>query len=144
MRQARSLASSSTAGFHALPEASPHYSISEQLRIPLALRHARVDLFHAPHYVVPRLVPCPYVVTIHDCIHLRFPQYLPNRFAPVYARTMMRMAWRGSPGLCHSGTGADCHSSYSPCSMSTPMSVPVRLLVIDQLSSGVWMSIPSP
>ncbi|HJR52013.1 MAG TPA: glycosyltransferase family 1 protein, partial [Gemmatimonadales bacterium] len=82
--------------FHALPEASPHYSISEQLRIPLALRHARVDLFHAPHYVVPRLVPCPYVVTIHDCIHLRFPQYLPNRFAPVYARTMMRMAGRGA------------------------------------------------
>ena len=24
---------------------------------------------------------CPFVVTIHDCIHLRFPQYLPNRAA---------------------------------------------------------------
>ena len=42
-----------------------------------------VDLFHSPHYVLPLLVPCPSVVTIHDCIHLMFPQYLPNRLAIV-------------------------------------------------------------
>jgi glycosyltransferase involved in cell wall biosynthesis len=29
-------------------------------------------------------------VTIHDCIHLRFPEYLPNRGAHTYARAMMR------------------------------------------------------
>jgi glycosyltransferase involved in cell wall biosynthesis len=29
------------------------------------------------------------VVTIHDRIHLRFPQYLPNRFAYLYARAFM-------------------------------------------------------
>jgi glycosyltransferase involved in cell wall biosynthesis len=51
-------------------------------------------LFHAPHYVVSPLTRCPYVVTIHDCIHLRFPQYLPNRLAPAYARAMMRLAAR--------------------------------------------------
>ena len=33
-------------------------------------------------------------MTIHDCIHLRFPQYLPNRAALYYARTMMTMAAR--------------------------------------------------
>src|SRR5207245_2605654 len=54
----------------------------------------RVDLFHAPHYVVSPLTACPIVVTIHDCIHLRFPQYLPNRAASFYARTMMTMAAR--------------------------------------------------
>jgi glycosyltransferase involved in cell wall biosynthesis len=32
------------------------------------------------------------VVTIHDCIHLRFPQYLPHRLAYVYARSSMWMA----------------------------------------------------
>jgi glycosyltransferase involved in cell wall biosynthesis len=69
-----------------------NYSVREQLSIPLALARARTDLFHAPHYVVSPLTPCPYVVTIHDCIHLRFPQYLPNRVAPMYARTMMRIA----------------------------------------------------
>jgi glycosyltransferase involved in cell wall biosynthesis len=36
------------------------------------------------------------VVTIHDCIHLRFPQYLPNRAAHVYARTMMGFSARRS------------------------------------------------
>ncbi len=82
--------------FEALPERSPHYSLTEQLRIPLALLRTPVDLFHAPHYVVPRFVPCPYVVTIHDCIHLRFPQYLPNRLAAVYARAMMGVAARGA------------------------------------------------
>jgi glycosyltransferase involved in cell wall biosynthesis len=32
------------------------------------------------------------VVTIHDCIHLRFPQYLPNRLAYVYARSSLWVA----------------------------------------------------
>jgi glycosyltransferase involved in cell wall biosynthesis len=75
--------------FEPLPEPAANYSVREQFSVPAALRRARVDLFHAPHYVVPPLTRCPYVVTIHDCIHLRFPQYLPNRAAHVYARTMM-------------------------------------------------------
>ena len=63
-------------------ETSPGYSVREQFAVPLDLRRERVDLFHAPHYVLPPLTPCRSVVTIHDCIHLRFPQYLPNRLAP--------------------------------------------------------------
>jgi glycosyltransferase involved in cell wall biosynthesis len=78
--------------FTPVTERSRNYSVREQINVPLALARLRLDLFHAPHYVVPALTPCPYVVTIHDCIHLRFPQYLPNRLAPVYARTMMTMA----------------------------------------------------
>ena len=73
-----------------------NYSIREHISIPVALQYARADVFHAPHYVVSPLTMCPYVVTIHDCIHLRFPQYLPNRLAPHYARAMMRTAARRS------------------------------------------------
>jgi glycosyltransferase involved in cell wall biosynthesis len=69
-----------------------HYSATEQVSIPWLVRKARADLFHAPHYVVSPFTHCPTVVTIHDCIHLRFPQYLPNRAALVYARWMMRSA----------------------------------------------------
>jgi glycosyltransferase involved in cell wall biosynthesis len=36
------------------------------------------------------------VVTIHDCIHLMFPQYLPNRAAYAYARGAMWSAARRS------------------------------------------------
>ena len=63
------------------------------VRIPLALRREGVTLFHAPHYVLPPLVPCRSVVTIHDCIHLMFPQYLPNRFA-LALRARRRWRWR--------------------------------------------------
>jgi glycosyltransferase involved in cell wall biosynthesis len=69
-----------------------NYSVREQWAVPWALAKSRVDLFHAPHYVVPPLSTAPVVVTIHDCIHLRFPQYLPNRAALYYARTMMTLA----------------------------------------------------
>ena len=43
-----------------------------------SLRRERPDVFHAPHYVLPPAVTCRSVVTIHDCIHLMFPQYLPQ------------------------------------------------------------------
>ena len=78
--------------FRPVEETAGNYSFAEQIRIPLALRRERVDLFHAPHYVLPPLVRCPSVVTIHDCIHLMFPQYLPNRWALAYARTSISLA----------------------------------------------------
>jgi glycosyltransferase involved in cell wall biosynthesis len=68
------------------------YSVREQLAIPSLLQRERADLFHTPHYVLPPLVRCPSVVTIHDCIHLMFPQYLPSRFAYAYARMFMSSA----------------------------------------------------
>jgi glycosyltransferase involved in cell wall biosynthesis len=72
--------------FRAVADASPGYSIREQVTVPVDLRREGADLFHAPHYVLPPLVRCKSVVTIHDCIHLRFPQYLPNRLGYAYAR----------------------------------------------------------
>jgi glycosyltransferase involved in cell wall biosynthesis len=80
--------------FRAVPETAPNYSVVEQIRIPLALRRERPTLFHAPHYVLPPLVRCRSVVTIHDCIHLMFPQYLPSRLALAYARTSIVLAAR--------------------------------------------------
>jgi glycosyltransferase involved in cell wall biosynthesis len=78
--------------FRPVVERAGNYSIAEQLAIPLALKREGVTLFHAPHYVLPPLVPCRSVVTIHDCIHLMFPQYLPNRLALRYARASMALA----------------------------------------------------
>jgi glycosyltransferase involved in cell wall biosynthesis len=78
--------------FRAVPETAGNYTVAEQVKIPLALQREGVTLFHAPHYVLPALVRCRSVVTIHDCIHLMFPQYLPNRFALAYAKTSIGMA----------------------------------------------------
>jgi glycosyltransferase involved in cell wall biosynthesis len=75
--------------FRAVLEPSPNYSIREQIHVPWVLRRERPDLYHAPHYVLPAAIHCNSVVTIHDCIHLMFPQYLPNRMAYAYARAQM-------------------------------------------------------
>lgn len=77
-------------------EASGKYSLAEHYSIPLKLRRLGADLFHSPHYVLPLLTRKPAVVTVHDCIHLLFPQYLPNRLAYQYARFMMGSAVRRS------------------------------------------------
>ena len=75
--------------FRAVPEPAAAYSFREQVSVPLDLRREGVKLFHAPHYVLPPLTPCRSVVTIHDCIHLRFPQYLPHRMGYAYARASL-------------------------------------------------------
>jgi glycosyltransferase involved in cell wall biosynthesis len=75
---------------------SPGYGLREHLSIPLKLRRLGAQLLHSPHYVRPLLCTIPSVVTIHDCIHLLFPQYLPNRMAWRYARYMMGSAIRHS------------------------------------------------
>jgi glycosyltransferase involved in cell wall biosynthesis len=66
---------------------APHYSIYELVAVGRAVDRANLDLFHAPHYVVP-FTRVPMVVTIHDLIHLRHP----NPLARMYARQMIGRA----------------------------------------------------
>jgi glycosyltransferase involved in cell wall biosynthesis len=72
---------------------APHYSMRELVVVGRAADRAKLDLFHAPHYVVP-FTRVPLVVTIHDLIHLHQPAR--NPLAPLYARTMIRRALRNS------------------------------------------------
>ena len=75
--------------FRTVLEPSPNYSIREHIHVPWVLLRERPDVFHAPHYVLPPAIRCRSVVTIHDTIHLTFPQYLPNKLAYAYARASM-------------------------------------------------------
>lgn len=68
---------------------TPHYSLRELIAVGRAADRARLDLFHAPHYVVP-FTKVPLVVTVHDLIHLRHP----NPLARLYARRMIGRAVR--------------------------------------------------
>ena len=77
-------------GEHVIVDA-PHYSVRELVVVGRAADRARLDVFHAPHYVVP-FTRVPVVVTIHDLIHLHRP--LRNPLAPLYARTMIGRAVR--------------------------------------------------
>jgi glycosyltransferase involved in cell wall biosynthesis len=69
---------------------SPVYSVRELLGLSWKLSRLKLDLYHATHYVLPLFVPCRVVVTIHDIIHLLYPEFLPNRFALTYAKRMIR------------------------------------------------------
>ena len=82
--------------FRGVLEPSPNYSLREQVHVPWVLRREKPDVFHSPHYVLPPATLCRSVVTIHDCIHLMFPQYLPGRAAYAYARASMWAAARRS------------------------------------------------
>lgn len=73
---------------------SPYYSVSEQFEIPQVLEREKVEVLHAPHFVVPLWKKCPTLVTIHDTIHLIYPQDLPSMLGRTYARIMMNAAVR--------------------------------------------------
>ncbi len=76
--------------FRVTIQRSPVYSVRELFALSRQLLRLKVDLYHATHYVLPLIVPCRSVVTIHDIIHLLYPEFLPNRLAFHYAERMIR------------------------------------------------------
>jgi alpha-1,3-rhamnosyl/mannosyltransferase len=84
------------ANFVPVAEDSAGYGFREHVSIPWKLRRLGVDLLHSPHYVRPLFCGTPTVVTVHDCIHLLFPEYLPSRMAWRYAHAMIGSAIRRS------------------------------------------------
>jgi glycosyltransferase involved in cell wall biosynthesis len=69
---------------------SPIYSIREQLEIPRVFRQTGSALLHSPHYNLPIFSASHAVVTVHDLIHLKFPQFWPSRLARAYASFFFR------------------------------------------------------
>lgn len=85
-----------------LPGVAPQYTYvpfaqggnfdwSEQVALPFAIRRAKVSLVHFLSQYVPVLLPPRIVVTIHDLIHLRFPEQFKAKVGPYYA-TVVRSA----------------------------------------------------
>lgn len=64
-------------------------SFREQIELPRLLRDHVIDLFHAPSFVAPLLVPCKMVMTIHDLNHLVLPQFY-TPFHQMYYRLFVR------------------------------------------------------
>ncbi|MDQ6929946.1 MAG: glycosyltransferase family 4 protein [Candidatus Eremiobacteraeota bacterium] len=70
-----------------------NFGLDEQIRLPLAMRRAGVDLAHFMSLYTPVLPPRPYIVTIHDLIHLRFPEFFKSKVGPYY-KTVVKFAAR--------------------------------------------------
>ena len=76
--------------FRLVIERSPSYSSRELVALSWKLFRLKLDLYHSTHYVLPAVVPCKAVVTIHDIIHLLYPEFLPSSLAFFYAQRMIR------------------------------------------------------
>ncbi len=93
-RSARDLLPGLPGNFSWIDEDARGYSLREQWSLSRHLARVRPDLFHSPHYVLPARIPARLVVTIHDLIHLAFPEFLPHPLAVYYARLLLRRAVR--------------------------------------------------
>lgn len=77
--------------FEVRSAAVPIYGLQEHWEWPRLLRAARCDVYHVPHYDVPLRFDRPYVVTVHDLIHLLFPE---SAWQAAAARLLLRNAVR--------------------------------------------------
>jgi glycosyltransferase involved in cell wall biosynthesis len=59
--------------------------LAEQTRLPLAVRRAGARMAHFLSVYAPLAAPGPFVVTVHDLIHLRYPAYFKRSVGPYYA-----------------------------------------------------------
>lgn len=54
---------------------SPNYSLREHFEIPKAVSQFSDYYYFSPHYVFPYFLKNRLIITIHDLIHFKFPQY---------------------------------------------------------------------
>ena len=58
--------------------------------LPYTLKKNQVQLLHTPHYQAPRFLRCKSVITIHDCVHILFPNYASSKSAYNQAKNATR------------------------------------------------------
>jgi glycosyltransferase involved in cell wall biosynthesis len=72
-----------------------NFDLAEQIGLPLALARSGAALAHFPTLFVPRFIPLPYIVTVHDLIDLHFPQFVKKQVRP-YVRAVVAPVCRGA------------------------------------------------
>ncbi len=73
-----------------------HLDANEQIVLPLRLVRARPRLVHHLAVYAPIVGFAPTIVTIHDLIHLRFPEMFKNRVGPYYATVVRALCRRAA------------------------------------------------
>jgi len=56
------------------------FSLINQIKLPLFLKKSGADIYHSANFMIPLFVPknIKVIITIHDLIPFKFPQYTPN------------------------------------------------------------------
>jgi len=108
-------------GLHSRPNVEirdgpwPLYWPIEQLIWPITLRSNQVDLFYSPYIIAPLLARgIPTIITVHDLLFDRYPQYMPLSWSRPYYRYMLSQGLRRAQKVItvsHS-TAADLQDFY--------------------------------
>jgi glycosyltransferase involved in cell wall biosynthesis len=61
-----------------------NFTLDEQVRLPLELSRVRPRMTHFLSLYAPFFVPRPFAITIHDLIHLRYPELFKTKVGPYY------------------------------------------------------------
>ena len=72
-----------------------NFDFAEQIALPIALARSGAALAHFPTLFVPRFVPLPYVMTVHDLIDLHYPKFVKPQVVP-YVRAVVAPVARGA------------------------------------------------
>ncbi|MCG3203803.1 MAG: D-inositol-3-phosphate glycosyltransferase [Elusimicrobia bacterium] len=74
--------------FREVPEAV--YGIRQHMSYASRLNKDVMDLFHVPHFDVPYFYKGPFISTVHDLIHFKFPEYSTKPLTKLYSGLMLR------------------------------------------------------
>lgn len=66
------------------------YGLAQHVMHAARLARERLDLYHMPHFDVPYCYRRPFVATIHDMIHVLFPEHSTKPFSRAYAGFQIR------------------------------------------------------
>ncbi len=73
-----------------------NFGFDEQVGLPIKMRRAKLNLAHFMSLYAPVFAARPYIVTIHDLIHLRYPQYFKKKVGPYYQTVVRAIAKRAA------------------------------------------------
>ena len=82
-------------GWRARESRFKKYSVGEIALFGRVVRSARIELLHEPHYTLPMGLRGKSVVTVHDLIHLKMPEYF-SMAQRTYAKLMLGYAVRNA------------------------------------------------
>jgi glycosyltransferase involved in cell wall biosynthesis len=93
--------------------AGENFSFDEQARLPVAIARTRARLAYYPTPYAPAVRGVPYVIQVHDLIHLRFPELSSPAVKAFYA-TLGRSIVRGAARIvvADAGIGEDVQRRF--------------------------------
>ena len=77
----------------------PVYGLAERIWFQRRLAAAACQVVHVPHYNIPWWPPRRTVVTVHDAIHVRFPEFVPGAGRARVARLLLSRAVQAGAAL---------------------------------------------